>query len=281
MKHTRSILLGSVLIGLGVVGPGAAEDLVGELAVGEKLEVFLAPQPGFFTRILAAIGLSSPPIPVSLTAAAVLGRDSVVIAEMDEDWGLYARVHPSEGEEVWYRIGKPSVRFFDMKLQEGVNISRVKKTADQIFEGTVKGDPWFLKVDAPNKHQLEEESQPVPVGMKFWLSEYIFSYDEATHSIGGAKKKDNFTVLKNALVSGLPDELDVYSDDPIPYERFKQLKAYIEGAMEDEMVPLRDLLEAKVERLEMLPIEDPDAREEASKKYEELLRFLRERTSDE
>jgi hypothetical protein len=281
MKRTYSLVFTSLLLVNGLVTPGYGEDLSGVLSIGEGLEVFLTPQPGFFTRIFAAIGLSSPPIPVSLTAAAVLGRDSVVVAEMDEDWGIYARVHPSEGEEKWYAIGRPSTRFWDMRLRSGVSISRVKKNANQIFEGAVEGDPWFLTVKSPDKLVLEEDAHPVPVGMKFWLNEYIYSYDEASHSSAGLKKKDNFRVLKEAIVSGLPDELDMYAEDPVPYERFKQLGEFVKRAGEEDLVPLRDLLEAKVERLEQAPIEIPEARDEAVKRYEEILENLRRRTLDE
>lgn len=279
-RPARLLSLALALVGL--VTPALAEELAGELAIGENLEIYLMPQPGFFQRVLGSIGLSSPPQPISLVDAAARGRDRVVVAQTEDDWSIFAKVRPAEGEEFWYDIGKPSTKFWQIHLKDGVVISRVKKDAVQIFEGSVDGDPWFLRVDAPSKLRMEEEITPQLVGIKFWLDEYIFNYDEISHSTrSGKARTDNYSVLRDALVTGLPDELDVGSDDPEPFERFKQLAVYVGRARSDELVPLRDLLEAKVERLREAPVEDPKAREEARKQYTELLEGLRKRTTDE
>lgn len=280
MRRTAaSVLVFSALLSAAPLARGEALD--GELTVGEGLEIYLIPKSGFFGRMLVSLGLSSPPKPVSLTEAAVLGRDEVVVGQNEhEEWSLFAKVRPEEGRVVWYDIGKPTTKFWKITLKDGVSIARVKKSASQAFEGSVEGDPWFLQVAAPDKLSVEEEIRPKLVGLKFWLDEYLFQYDEATHSISGSKKKDNYSVLRDAIITALPDELDHYSDDPQPFERVKQLQVAVRRAMPEDLAALRDLLEAKVSRLDEQDPEDETAREAARKIYEELLTKLRERTSD-
>ena len=280
MHRTKaSVLALAALLVFGAPAPG--EELAGELAVGENLEIFLVPKSGFFGRMLVSLGLSSPPKPVSLTEAAVLGRDEVVVGQTeDEDWSLFAKVRPEEGRVVWYNIGKPTTKFWKIRLKDGVSIARVKKTALQTFEGSIEGDPWFLQVAAPDQLSVEEAIRPKLVGMKFWLDEYLFQYDEATHSISGSKKVDNYSVLRDAIITALPDELDHYGDDPEPFERVKQLQVAVRRALPEDLAALRDLLEAKVERLDESEPEDEAARTAAREIYEELLTKLRERTSD-
>lgn len=278
MRLTAAIVLA---VTLALAPAGIGEELAGELAVGEGLEIYLVPKSGFFGRLLVSLGLSSPPKPVSLTEAALMGRDEVVVGQTeDQDWSLFAKVRPEEGRVVWYDIGKPTTKFWKIRLKDGVSIARVKRSMLQAFEGTIEGDPWFLQVAAPDQLSVEEAVRPKLVGMQFWLDEYLFQYDEATHSISGSKKLDNYSVLRDAIVTALPDELDHYSDDPQPFERVKQLQIAIRRALPEDLAALRDLLEAKVSRLDEREPRDQAARAAVREIYQELLTKLRERTSD-
>ncbi len=281
MKTLRTLLFSAAFFAGGLT-PVFSENLEGSLALGKNLEIYLLPQAGIFNRLFSALGLASPPKPVSLTEAAMLGRDDVLFAKKEtEEWSIFARVRPSEGEVVWYEIGKPTTKFWKIKLRDGVTISRVKQSASQRFEGSVEGDPWLLRVDAPKKLAHEDEVTPKLVGIQFWLDEFVFQYDETAHYTGKASEKpDNYSILRDAIVTALPDDLDEYSADPEPFERYKQLRLALKRAHPDDLIPLRDLLEAKVDRLNTIPEDDPDARKKAKDLYGELLADLRKRTSD-
>lgn len=291
MRHPPCLLLAAALM-LAAAPPSHAEDLEGQLFVGENLDLFLLPEPGLFQKVFGAVGLASPPEPVNLTETARHGRDEVLVAvpppaEDGEDeplgtWDLYAKVKGGDGEEAWYRIARSAFTFTKIGLQEGVKIRRVKKGALDVFEGQVKGDPWLLRVEAPAGLGLDKAPERAPVD--FWLNEFVFSYDEVTHSTSsGDEKEDDYTVLRRALVTVLPDELDPESLDPQPFERLKQLETYVRKAGYEELAPLRDLVEAKVQRMQAL--EDGGAEGEpfaaAKARYASLLEVLRERTADE
>lgn len=275
-------VFGALLVAALLACPAAAEELEGELQIGENLDVYLLPEPGFFNKLFSSVGLSSPPEPVNLTQTAKLGRDEIVLA-VDEDGisvDVFAKVRlADEGEPDWYRVGRSTTRYWKMAVKDGVKIMRVKKSALDVFEGTVDGDPWFLRVTAPAG--LAADGKPASPDLKFWLSEFVLNYDELSHSGGGeGGKPDNYGTLKKALVTVLPDELDPVGGDAHVFERVKQLADYVRKAGVDELVPLRDLLEAKMERLDALDPDDPDALETARDEYEKLLADLRTRTAD-
>lgn len=281
MRTPTSRCLGPWLLLLCLVSPLAAEELSGKVGVGPKLDVYLFPEPSFFQRVLGAIGLAGPPEPVNLDQVAKSGRDAMVIGlTEEEDWGLFAKVR-SDDETQWYAVGKPSSRFFEIKLKDGVVIRRVKKSAAQIFEGGVKGDPWFLQVQAPGKLAWEGESRPKVVGFKFWLEEFTYSFDEVTHSSSRKNaKRDNYTVLKEALVGALPHRLDPDSfepEDELGGTRVGILKIFCGNATDDQALPLRELLEAK---LAALPEAEDEPQERARQAYQGLLDELTRRSSD-
>lgn len=282
--RTRTVSRALAMV-LGLAPFVAGEELSGTLYLGEDLEIFVQPEPGLIGKLFGALGLSRPPEPLSLDDTATLGRDRVLVGLADDEPQLYARVTPRKEVEHWYRISRSTARWFQLSVADGVKLERVKKGALDVFEGSVRDDPWFLRVAAPDS--LKVDAPPQRPGFGFWLREYVYNYDELAHSQGAGKAKgkggkpkaDNFSTLKTALVSALPRELDETSKDPEPFERIKQLRTFIEKAGVEELTPLRDLLEEKVESYgSEESAGGPEAA--ARKEYDRMLDIVRKRTSD-
>ncbi len=274
----RSLPMAVALL-LACASPGPGEELQGRLYLGEDLHLYLLPDPGLFTRLFSAVGISSPPEAVDLTATSALGRDELVFARApgeDGEWDLYARVRSRRDEESWYRVARSTRRLWEIALVDRVKIARVKKGALDVFEGSVRDDPWFLKIEAPTAAEVPERPSRLP--FRFWLDEFVFSYDDMAHSRGsrGAKAQDNYTTLKRALVTALPESLGDKAP-PEHAERVKQLSEVVRKAGNEELVPLRDLLEAKVEALEA----GDEGADPVLAVYRELLEHARRRTADE
>lgn len=237
MNHTKytttAILLSSLLLG---VPAARAEDLQGDLSMGEAFHIKLESSEGTFKEFLRTIRVRSAPRKVIDLTEMGKSRDRLFVGN---DWGLYVEKLTETGyqREQTFKVGKAS-KLWEMKLEDGVVLKEVATVTDAFTGGSRN---TALKVETAAAPIIEEESQKAD--LKFFLGEVVFQYDSPRRG-----EVDNYTVILESLHDALPDS---ESDPQEKMDKLTELMEFIKDSNDGDLVVFREFLTKKVERAEV------------------------------